>query len=190
MFDGKIDIWAFAKEHSTARNSKNQLAGTMEWHQVSANKNKVHEMLIDNVLPAIDRKWPVGWRRKTVLCQQDNASPHLSLDNAEFVNSRKRKRLSIYLVNQPAQSPDLNISDLGLFRLINCLRKKIVAKNLAELINTVHVAYDNLPVCTINNAYVTLMAQMNKILRLCATFFAWKDGVQEYHKILLCLSSG
>ena len=117
-------------------------------------------MLIDNVLPAIDRKWPVGWRRKTVLCQQDNASPHLSSDNAEFVNSCKGKCLSICLVNQPAQSPDLNVNNLGLFRSIDCPQNKIVAKNLGELINAVHVAYNNLPVCTINDAFITLMAQM------------------------------
>ena len=91
MFDSKIGIWAFAKERPAARNSKNQQAVTMEWHQVSANKQKVCEMLIENVLPAIDRKWPVGLRRKTVLCQQDNTFVHLSLDNAEFVNSCKGK---------------------------------------------------------------------------------------------------
>ena len=147
MFNGKIGIWAFAKERPAARNSKNRPAGTMEWHQVSANKQKVREMLIENVLPAIDRKWPVGWRRKTVLCQQDNASPHLSLDDAEFVNSCKGKRLSTCLVNQPAQLPGLNVNNLGLFRSINCLRKKIIAKNLGELIDAVHMAYNarNIP---------------------------------------------
>ena len=89
----------------------------MEWQQVSANKQKVCEMLLENVLPAIDRKWPVGWRRKTVLCQQDNASLYLSLTNAEFLASCKGKQLSIHLVNQPAQSPNLNINNLGLFRV-------------------------------------------------------------------------
>ena len=43
--------------------------------------------------------------------------------------------------------------------------EKIIAKILGELINAVHVAYDNLPVRTIDNAFVMLMAQMNKILR-------------------------
>ena len=122
-------------------------------------------MLINNVLPAIERKWPVGWRRKTVLYQQDNASSHLSFDNAEFVNSYEGKHPLICLVSQPAQLPNLNVNNLGLFRLIDCLQKKIIAKNLGELIDAVHVAYNNLPVCTINDAFITLMAQMNKILR-------------------------
>ena len=47
MFDSKIGIWAFAKERPAARNSKNCPAGTMEWHQVSANKQKVREMLLE-----------------------------------------------------------------------------------------------------------------------------------------------
>ena len=72
-------------------------------------------MLIKNILAAIDRKWPVGWRRKTVFCQQDNASPHLSSNNIEFLESCKGKHLLICLVNQPAQLPDLNVNDLGLF---------------------------------------------------------------------------
>ena len=69
MFDGKIGIWVFAKERLDACSSKNRPVGTLEWHQVSANKQKVREMLIENVLPAIKGKWPVGWRRKAVLCQ-------------------------------------------------------------------------------------------------------------------------
>ena len=89
---------------------------------------------------------------------------HLLSDNAEFLLSCKGKHLLICLVNQPAQSPDLNINNLGFFRLIDCLHKKIIAKNLGELIDAVHVVYDNLPVCTIDDAFITLMAQMNEIL--------------------------
>ena len=75
------------------------------------------------------------------------------------------KQLSICLVNQSEQLPDLNINNLGLFQSIDCLQKKIIAKNLGELIDTVHMAYNNLPVHTIDNAFVTLMAQINEILR-------------------------
>ena len=33
------------------------------------------------------------------------------------------------------------------------------------MINAVPMAYNNLPICTINDAFVTLMAQINEILR-------------------------
>ena len=111
MFNGKIGIWEIDEELPAACNSKNQPAGIMKWHQMSANKQKIREMLIDNVLPAIDRKRPVGWRRKTVLCQQDSTSPHLLSNNAEFLLSCKGKHLLI------------------------CL-----AKNLGELIDAIHLA--------------------------------------------------
>ena len=114
MFNDKIGIWAFAKEQPAACNSKNQPKGTMEWHQVLANKEQVHCMLIENVLPAIDRKWPAGWHCKTVLCQQDNA-PHLLPDDAKLLASQKGKQLSIRLVNQPLQLPNLNVNNLSLF---------------------------------------------------------------------------
>ena len=84
MFDGKISIWAFAKERPATRSSKNRLKGTMGWHQLLANKKQVHYILIGKVLPAINMKWHDRWRRKTVLCQHDNMSPHLLLRNAKF----------------------------------------------------------------------------------------------------------
>ena len=114
-------------------------------------------MLLKQVLPAIDANWPVGWHWKIIFCQQDNALHYLSSDNIKFLASWKRKRLSIYLVNQPTQLPDLNANDLGLLWLID--------KDLGELIDAVQQAYNNLTVYTVNNAFVMLMAQMNKILR-------------------------
>ena len=60
IFNGKIGIWAFAKEWPATCNSKNQPKGKMEWHQVLANKKQVHCMPIENVIPAIERKWHAG----------------------------------------------------------------------------------------------------------------------------------
>ena len=60
--------------------------------------------------------------------------------------------------------PDLNVNSLGLFQSINCLRKKLIAKNLGELIDAVHVAYNNSLVRMIDEEFITLVAQMNDIL--------------------------
>ena len=123
----------------------------MQWHQVSANRQQLHCMLVEKVLPAINMKWLVRWRQKTVLCQQDNASSHLLSYNTKCLAACKEKKLSIQLSYQPVQLPDLNVKNLGLFFLIDCLQKRILAKNLGELINAVHKAYNNLPVRTIDN---------------------------------------
>ena len=43
--------------------------------------------------------------------------------------------------------------------------EKIVAKNIEGLIQAVREAYDRIPACMFDNAFITLMAQMNEILR-------------------------
>ena len=56
------------------------------------------------------------------------------------------------------------MNNLGLFWSIDCLRKRILAKNLGELIKAAKQAYDFLTVCTIKDALIMLIFQMNKIL--------------------------
>ena len=126
LWGGKIGIWAFGKELLAACNSKNCPKGTLEWHQVSANKEQVCCMLVEKVLPAINMKWLVRWRQKTVLCQQDNASSHLLSYNTKCLAACKEKKLSIQLSYQPVQLPDLNVKNLGLFfLLIACKRESL-----------------------------------------------------------------
>ena len=55
-------------------------------------------------------------------------------------------------------------NNLGLFWALNCLCKKIVAKNVEGLIDAVSEAYNRIPACTFDNAFITLMAQINEIL--------------------------
>ena len=48
--------------------------------------------------------------------QQDGATPHTGHDNPRKLNlAGKAGGWNIKLVTQPAQSPDLNINDLGFF---------------------------------------------------------------------------
>ena len=48
--------------------------------------------------------------------QQDGASPHTGKNNPEIINSAGMGRgWMVELVTQPAQSPDLNVNDLGVF---------------------------------------------------------------------------
>ncbi|CAN0312642.1 unnamed protein product, partial [Scytosiphon promiscuus] len=49
---------------------------------------------------------------------QDGASPHTGKNNPEILNSAAMGRdWMVELVTQPAQSPDLNVKDLGFFAL-------------------------------------------------------------------------
>ena len=130
LWDGKLGIWAFAKAVEAKRSSKNRSKGTIEWKAMQATKETVRAMLLDQVFPTIDNKWQKDFCRSPVIVQQDNALPHILSDNAVFTLSCARKQLKIKLVNQPAQLPDLNFNNLGLFCALDCLWKKLLQKTL------------------------------------------------------------
>ena len=77
--------------------------------------------LIGKVLKAIVRRWPRELRGQTIYIQQDNAPSHVPEDDEEFARAVAHTGLDIRLVNQPANSPDLNILDLGFFASLQSL---------------------------------------------------------------------
>jgi hypothetical protein len=61
---------------------------------------------------------------KSIFIQQDNARPHLSLHDKLFCDDVKQDGFDIRLVCQPANSPDLNILDLGFFNSLQSTQLK------------------------------------------------------------------
>ena len=78
-------------------------------------------MLITNVLPSIRAKWPANLS-KHIYVQQDNAKPHIAPNDTEFLNESMKDGFYIELVQQPPNSPDMNVLDLGFFRSIQALQ--------------------------------------------------------------------
>nr|XP_017227512.1 PREDICTED: uncharacterized protein LOC108203252 [Daucus carota subsp. sativus] len=118
IFDGKIGIFPFTKEEVAVRTSKNRANGVMELKPIeNITKVVVKQCLVEKILPAIKAKWPQD-NKKHIVIQQDNVRPHISGDDIEFVEVAESDGFNITLANQPANSPDLNISDLGFFRII------------------------------------------------------------------------
>ncbi|CAN0409383.1 unnamed protein product, partial [Ascophyllum nodosum] len=70
-------------------------------------------MLIDNVIPAIKQKWPAGTRHERIYIQQDNARPHSVLSEPDLLEACTSGGFDLQLINQPPNSPDTNILDLG-----------------------------------------------------------------------------
>ena len=50
--------------------------------------------------------------------QQDNAKPHIKVDDAEFLQEASRDGFDIRLCFQPPNSPDLNVLELSFFQAI------------------------------------------------------------------------
>ena len=77
--------------------------------------------IIGKVLKAIVERWPREHAGNTIWIQQDNAPSHLLVNDEEFAAAVAQTEFDIRLINQPANSPDLNVLDLGFFASLQSL---------------------------------------------------------------------
>ncbi|CAH9127198.1 unnamed protein product [Cuscuta epithymum] len=164
LWDGKIGIFPFTYEEKAKRCSKNRPAGTMETKPtLSVTRNVIKELVLQKVLPAIRQKWPDAQNRNTII-QQDNARPHIKLNDADFVTAATKNGWNIKLSYQPANSPDLNVLDLGFFRAIDSLKEQKCPKTIGELTEAVTRAYDDLTAYSLNKVFLSFQCVMEQIL--------------------------
>ena len=79
-------------------------------------KDTYRKMVLEKVLRAIREKWP-DRSDCTVTMQQDNAPAHVHETDPDVAEHGLRYGWDIRLDNQPPNSPDFNILDLGFFVL-------------------------------------------------------------------------
>lgn len=95
------------------RNSRNRPRGTMVKKPIIVDRETIREYLVTRVIPTIAAAWPEGGG--TIWIQQDNARTHITQDDAAFVNAVEQTGLDIGIMQQPPNSPDMNVLDLGFF---------------------------------------------------------------------------
>ncbi|CAO2841385.1 unnamed protein product [Amaranthus hypochondriacus] len=172
-FDGKIDIWPFITQEPAKRSSKNRKRGELETKPIqSITKEHIRHMLITNVLPSIRAKWPPNLS-KHIYVQQDNAKPHIAPNDTEFLQEAMKDGFYIQLVQQPPNSPDMNVLDLGFFRSIQALQYQKAAYNVTQLLLAVNNAFDNLRPQCLRFVFITLQACMIEVMK--------KQGGFDYH---------
>jgi hypothetical protein len=162
-FNGKIGMWPIGEWVAARRNSRNRPAGTLEWKNVPVTKEIYKGLMIDEVLPAIMEKWPGSER---VVIQQDGAKPHGITDDPEWLEAVEETQFPFVLETQPPNSPDLNILDIGFFRVIQSLNAKN-HKNTSALITAVDIAFNNYGEDGqdgLANCFLTLMTTCNQII--------------------------
>jgi len=117
MWDGKIGIWECVDMVKAKRTSHNRPAGTIEPKPYIINAKRYRTLIFDKVLPAIKARCPPDMLSKTIIIQQDNATPHSSVftDSPELLAKCRELHINVTVTNQPLNSPDLNVLDLGLF---------------------------------------------------------------------------
>lgn len=67
---------------------------------------------------------------------------------------------NITLFNQPPNSPDMNVLDLGYFNAIQALQSKESLTKIDDLIEAVETSFKDLDPNTLNNSFLTLQAVM------------------------------
>ena len=171
-WDGKLGIWPIGGWEPAQRASKNRPRGTLVWKNKPVTKGVYRELLISKLLPAIIEKWPQTDRlSRKIWIQQDGAKSHINTDDEEFRQAIQDQELNAGLYTQAANSPDVNLLDLGFFRAIQSFNDA-APKNEEELIQSVQRAYTNYPRTRLNRTWLTLQSVFNQII-LC-------NGDNEY----------
>jgi hypothetical protein len=75
-FNGKIGLWPIAHEVAAQRDSVNRPRGTMEWKDLTMDKELYTQYMLEQVIPGIMEQWPRA--NRTIRLQQDNATPHMT----------------------------------------------------------------------------------------------------------------
>jgi hypothetical protein len=129
-------------------------------------------------MPTIKHVWP---RDHQVNCrigiQHDNAPIHFDQDTPEWIEyvneSMNNGRWDFFIKQQPPNSPDLNILDLGLFRAIQFLQtQQSPSKTMPQLISNVQKTWDEYDPKVLNRIWLSHGHVMNEIVR--------NDGNNEY----------
>ncbi|XP_021848063.1 uncharacterized protein [Spinacia oleracea] len=165
-WDGKLGIFPFTDAVAAKRTSKNRVKGTIETKPIkSVNQIATRAMLINYLIPAIKEKWPPHEGEKVIYIIQDNAKAHILQNDQEWQQHYKQDGFTLILTQQPANSPDCNILDLGFFRSIQSLMHKKMPKTVEDLSGAVTEAYNELHAKTLSNVWMSLQYVGNEILK-------------------------
>ena len=163
-FDGKIGMYPFIKVEKAKRASRNRPSGADVIKPVDVDQEMSRRMLIDKVLPDIRANFPKGWDgmgpERDIELQQDNATPHVNGDDEELAPEFVKDGIKIVLVNQPTNSPDMSVLDLGFFRAIQSLQHTLPQEGYGGIINATTKAFDLMSTDALNNVFLTWQSCM------------------------------
>ncbi|CAN6331900.1 unnamed protein product, partial [Urochloa humidicola] len=165
IFDGKIGIWPFIRKEPAKRRSGNRARGTLVTKTMKVDRDTIRSYMITKLLPAIVNRWPREDAGKTIWIQQDNARTHVPVDDEQFARAVAQTGLDIRLINQPANSPDMNVLDLGFFASLQSLTNTTTPKNIDELIANVEKEYQKYDPANLRNVFLTLQGCLIEVMK-------------------------
>ena len=109
-----IGILSFVKEGVAVQSSKNQAAGETELKLVLVNGDAWRDLMVEKIFPIVRDAYK--HLKPHVVVQVDGAKPHTKSSIQASINAEcSKKGYKIVVEQQPAQSPDFNVLDLGFF---------------------------------------------------------------------------
>ena len=168
LFDGKIGCWACVETKRAARNSARRPAGTIETVPKSLDSEYYRELMTGagGIFEKVKNKMP--WLKDFGhYIQHDGAKPHNGGGNvAHFDAEGVRDGWHIKVVTQPAQSPDLNIMDLGLFNSLKHHVNEVpmASYNIDTLITKVCSTYTQYPWDTLDRIWALQIDVWSQVL--------------------------
>ena len=134
------------------------------WKNKIVTKEVYCDQLITKLILSILEKWPRrDWLSRKIFIEQDGAKNYICCNDKLFNDVLVEKGINTTLYTQAANSPDVNLLDLGFFRAIQSFNNA-APKNEEELIEVVSVAYDKYPCHKINWTWLTLQCCFNQII--------------------------
>ncbi|CAN0272286.1 unnamed protein product [Ascophyllum nodosum] len=161
-FDGKIGIFPFTRQVQAQRNSRHRAAGTWVTTMVEVTKEVYKAKMLEDVFPAIKAQWPGG--PGEVFVQQDNAPAHNIANDPDIVAAGTADGWNIKLLNQPPNSPDTNILDLGFFNSIQSLQDRTTLNTVDELIEEVKRVFTAQESEALGRVWTTYQSVLEKIM--------------------------
>ncbi|CAM9921927.1 unnamed protein product, partial [Discosporangium mesarthrocarpum] len=160
-YDGKIGIWPIADIVVAMRSSKNRKNGTMMLKPATINAERYKELMIDKVIPAINARMPRP-PGHTIFVQQNGAKPHTGGGVMEAIQAKAGD--SIILETHPANSPDLNVNDLGFFHSIQQPKEDVGVSSPEDLVEAIMEAFNVCPWETLERVWQSLFAVLGEVL--------------------------
>ena len=169
FFDGKLGCWPFGCVGQAQKRSKNRRKGDPVWVNVNVNRDECRLMLVVNLLPAIAERWPgqeLMDDNTVITIQQDGARTHLPLNDGDWLEELEELGLQnkVKILTQPAQSPDLNINDLGFFNSLQARHwehNPTSSFDIIEMVQQTHTAHDP---ATLNRIWLTHQSVLNQVI--------------------------
>ena len=165
-WDGKIGIWPFMELVPAKRNSVNREKGTLEVKPINVNRDVYKQYLLEKIVPAIHELWPGGAPQYHIHIQQDNAPAHILPDDRDFLKVSHTNGFDLRIRNQPPNSPDFNVLDLGFFRALQSARYHYLANTVEDLIASVNLAWSSMPYTALLKVFITLQSCMIECLKV------------------------